>query len=190
MKGQDGPSFCWKVNINSEVGCGRWAKEGGGKGWTTQSFLNASGPFHIHFCRATQHTQSPIRPQLSFALCLDLGCNSLHQTDDGDLTSSELMHDLYQFHMSCTLIIKRWRTCMRHVLKYSTACIWRWGWKIANQHVTYVWKWIIFTRHQVQQDHEIIYVILQGIIGSKRATGCSNTSEWIMCTSWPQRKPL
>lgn len=90
MKGQDGPSFCWKVNINSEAGWGDEPRKRG-KGRPAQIFLNATS--HIHFCRATQHTGPPRQPQPFTAV---FGSNSLHHVDDGDLTSSELMYDLYQ----------------------------------------------------------------------------------------------
>lgn len=43
MKGQDGPSFCWRENINSEVGSARWVKSGGW-GWTAHISLNAVRP--------------------------------------------------------------------------------------------------------------------------------------------------
>lgn len=43
MKGQDGPSFCWRENINSEVGSARWVKSGGW-GWTAHISLNAIRP--------------------------------------------------------------------------------------------------------------------------------------------------
>lgn len=63
----------------------------GGKGRPAQTLLNATS--HIHFCRATRHTGPPRQPQPLTAL---FGSNSLHHVDDGDLTSSELMYDLYQ----------------------------------------------------------------------------------------------
>lgn len=90
MKGQDGPSFCWKVNINSEACWGDEPRKRG-KGRTAQIFLNATS--HTHSCRASRHTGPPMQPQPSTAV---FGFDSLHHVDDGDLTSSELMYDLYQ----------------------------------------------------------------------------------------------
>lgn len=63
----------------------------GGKGQTAQIFLNATS--HIHFCVATLRTGPPMQPQPRTAV---FGSNSLYQVDVGDLTSSELMYDLYQ----------------------------------------------------------------------------------------------
>lgn len=62
-----------------------------GRGGRAQIFLNATS--HIHFCRATRHTGPPRQPQPFTAV---FGSDSLHHVDDGDLTSSELMYDLYQ----------------------------------------------------------------------------------------------
>lgn len=60
-----------------------------GKGQTAQIFLNATS--HIYCCVATLHIGPPMQPQPRTAV---LG--SLHHIDDGDLTSFELMYDLYQ----------------------------------------------------------------------------------------------
>lgn len=58
---------------------------------------------HIHSCIQpechTQHTEPPMQPQSSLDIRY-FGCNSSLQVDDVDVTSSELMHDLYQFHRS------------------------------------------------------------------------------------------
>lgn len=82
MKGQDGPSFSWKVNINSEAGWGDEPRKRG-EGPDRTNFLEC----HISDTLLRSHTAHRTTVFL---------VNSLHHIDDGDLTSSGLMYDLYQ----------------------------------------------------------------------------------------------
>ena len=101
-----------------EMSQGKW-----GKGWTAQIFPDASRPILIWTSNAAREPHAVCRTTRATAviLCVLPALRySLHQRDDGDLTSPELMHDLYQFHMSCTLMFIRLTACLWRAFKCNT----------------------------------------------------------------------
>ena len=134
---------------------------GGGAGLHTFT-LNAARPHLIYKLlytagRATHGTKDH---RANRALCvppMHFGSNYHRQVDDENLTSFELMHDLYQFRMSFTLAIPS-RAARRCAARLK---IWHpFSWKIANWHVTSPAAWNnIYTTPSIKGSPATIYHI-------------------------------
>lgn len=99
---------------------------GGGAGLHTFA-LNAARPHRIYapvysWKSHTRHEGPPSKPPpRPLRSPMHFGSNYHRQVDDENLTSFELMHDLYQFRMSFTLAIPP--RAARLVLKYDATSI-------------------------------------------------------------------